>query len=334
MKSLLIPEEYAAQLNKTKTMKAVNFINQYFEEELSNKFNLLKIDSPLFAKISDGFNADAEKENYFNAEDMIEKEKKCAVFSSPVKWMRYAVKNYDVKLDEGIFIDFTGIKPDVQTDNINSIKIKTWEIERFIDKKDRTEEYLFNFANNIYDLICSASYIIKDKFNVETFNDELKFISSMELEEMWPDETPAQREYNAANKYGAVFIYAIGGMLFSGQPHENILPDFEDWDLNGKLLIYYDLIDTAIPIASVSVRVDSSTLNRQLIIRGAQQRSTGLYHHAVLHNELPQTIGCTINKSLLYIYLLQKAHIGEVMVSAWPADSIEICRGNNIFLLK
>ena len=332
MSSLLIPEDYESKLDIKETNKAINLIDNFFEQGVLSELDLIKFIQPLFS-----VHEEVSDEN--NDNNLIFKIKGCNNEFKPLnnfdEWIRFALTKYGFIINEGILIDFKTIQPDSDSDNLNSAVINKLVFEKVIDKKERAKDNLKNIVDIIYNILYKCNQLILSKYNnlIYSMPEELTFISTMQLEEMYPDEIPEQREYLAAKEYGAVFLDEIGGMLRSGQPHEITEPDYSDWELNGKILLYYDLIDVVLNVASISVKVDSNSLNRQLIISGKQERSVLPYQKAVLSNELSQSIGGHINKDLIYMLFLEKAHIGEISLSWWNRDIAEICKENNIKFL-
>ena len=229
----------------------------------------------------------------------------------------------------------TAIRRDEEVDNLHSIYVDLWDWEKNIDPKNRTVQYLKETVEEIVGCICDTATALRNAFPALTFKPdrEVYFLTTQELEDRYPDLTPKQREYEAAREYGAVFLMGVGGALRSGKIHDGRAPDYDDWSLNGDILLYDPLLDISLEVSSMGIRVDPEALRRQLAIRGCEERAELPFQKALLNGELPLTIGGGIGQSRMCVYLLRKAHVGEVQASLWPEDVVEACRAANIQLL-
>ena len=246
-----------------------------------------------------------------------------------------ALKQYDFKIGEGLYTDMNAIRRDEDTDNIHSIFVDQWDWEKIIAKEDRNVETLKKAVRNIYAAIRHTENFIVDDYNfIESFlPDDITFITTQELEDRYPTITPKEREYKAAKEYGAIFLMQIGGTLKSGIIHDGRAPDYDDWALNGDIIVYYPVLDIALELSSMGIRVDEESLARQLKIRGCEERKELPFHRALLAGELPYTMGGGVGQSRICMFFLRKAHIGEVQSSFWQKDVIEECERRGVKLL-
>jgi aspartate--ammonia ligase len=257
------------------------------------------------------------------------------VVHSLAKWKRMALYKYDFKSGEGLYTDMNAIRRDEEMDNIHSIYVDQWDWEKVIDEKDRTVEYLKDTVCKIVDAVCDTSEYIKGLFpDVKTtLCREVSFVTTQELEDMYPDLTPRQRENAYLKEHKTAFIMQIGDKLRSGKPHDGRAPDYDDWSMNGDIMFWNDLLGCAFEISSMGIRVDEAALERQLSLAGAEDRKSLPFHKALLAGELPLTMGGGIGQSRLSMLLLDKAHIGEVQVSLWDEQTKRLCSENGITLL-
>ena len=262
-------------------------------------------------------------------------EKRVEVVQSLAKWKRMALGKYGIEPGHGIYTDMDAIRRDEDLDNLHSIYVDQWDWEKVITKEQRTTEYLHETVSTIYNAIKNlGDYVNRLYKEIHTvLPNEIFFITSQELEDMYPDKTPKERENLICREKGAVFLEKIGGTLKSGQPHDGRSPDYDDWELNGDILLWNDILGMAFEISSMGIRVDAEAMDRQLSLAAADDRREMEFQKAVLNDELPYSIGGGIGQSRLCMFFLRKAHIGEVQVSVWPQDMEEECRENNIFLL-
>ena len=246
-----------------------------------------------------------------------------------------ALGKYGFKPGTGLYTDMNAIRRDEELDNLHSIYVDQWDWEKVIEKEDRTEKYLKETVRTLYNALKNLNdYVNRLYRELKTdLPNEIFFITSQELEDMYPDKTPKEREDAIAEEKRAVFISKIGGTLKSGEKHDGRAPDYDDWELNGDIILWNDILKHAFEISSMGIRVDEEAMERQLSSAGADERRSMEFHKMILNGELPYTIGGGIGQSRLCMYFLRKAHIGEVQASIWPEDMIEECRKNNIFLL-
>lgn len=318
------------------TQIAIKTVKDYFQNELAQTLNLVRVTAPLIVRPETGLNdnlSGIEKPvnfqmHYYGFE--------AEIVQSLAKWKRYALKKYGFSCYEGLYTDMNAIRSYEQLDAIHSAYVDQWDWELIIQNEDRNEQYLRKIVQKIYTVLLKLEkYMVGLYPNVlkTTLPSEIAFISSQELENIYPDYSPKEREREAARKYKAVFIIGIGETLNSGQAHDVRSPDYDDWTLNGDMILYNEILDDAFEISSMGIRVDSQALDRQLQLSKTNDRRMFPYHQAVLHNELPYTIGGGIGQSRLCQFFLRKQHIGEVQASVWDDDTMEECKKKHIRLL-
>ncbi len=334
MQRLYIPEGYSSRLTVRQTEHAIKKVKDFFERDLAIELNLTRVSAPIFVDAASGLN---------DTLNGVERPVDFSVFSgehfeivqSLAKWKRMALKQYDFKIGEGLYTDMNAIRRDEDTDNIHSIFVDQWDWEKIIAKEDRNVETLKKAVRNIYAAIRHTENFIVDDYNfIESFlPDDITFITTQELEDRYPTITPKEREYKAAKEYGAIFLMQIGGTLKSGIIHDGRAPDYDDWALNGDIIVYYPVLDIALELSSMGIRVDEESLARQLKIRGCEERKELPFHRALLAGELPYTMGGGVGQSRICMFFLRKAHIGEVQSSFWQKDVIEECERRGVKLL-
>ena len=334
MSKLYIPEGYSSHLTVRQTELAIKKVKDFFERDLAIELNLTRVSAPIFVESTSGLN---------DTLSGIERPVSFSVFSgesfeivqSLAKWKRMALKQYDFKVGEGLYTDMNAIRRDEETDNIHSIFVDQWDWEKVIKKEQRTLDTLKKAVTDIYSAIRHTENYIVDDYNfIESLlPEDITFITTQELEDKYPDLTPKEREYKAAREFGAFFLMQIGGKLRSGKMHDGRAPDYDDWSLNGDLIVYYPVLDIALELSSMGVRVDEAALMAQLEERGCTERTALPFHRALLDGKLPYTIGGGIGQSRLCMFFLRKAHIGEVQSSFWPADVIAECEKKGVKLL-
>lgn len=336
MGKIYIPEGYKSPQTIKQTEKAIKEVKDYFERALADALHLTRVSAPLFVKPSSGLNDNlngVERPVAFGIkeqnDDIVE------IVHSLAKWKRMALKDYGFEMGEGLYTDMTAIRRDEETDNIHSLYVDQWDWEKIIDKTDRNEETLREVVFRIYMAIKQTEYYICGKYHfMDPFlPSEISFVTTQELEDRWPDKTAKERENLIAKERGAVFLMKIGGKLLSGERHDGRAPDYDDWQLNGDILVYYPVLDMALELSSMGIRVDEESLARQLELAGCQDRAELAYHKAVLNKELPYTIGGGIGQSRICMFFLQRAHIGEVQSSIWPDDVLETAKDAGIHIL-
>ncbi|MDD5874739.1 MAG: aspartate--ammonia ligase [Eubacteriales bacterium] len=336
MSKVIIPEGYQSALDERETQRAIKKVKDYFQQELAYGLQLRRVTAPLFVIPETGLNDTLngyERRVEFTIKDM--DETRVEVVQSLAKWKRMALGKYGVEPGRGLYTDMNAIRRDEELDNLHSIYVDQWDWEKVITKEQRTEEYLEETVNTIYHAMKNLGDYVNRLYRdiqVEIPN-EITFITTQELEDAYPDKTPKEREDIVAEKYGAVFIKKIGGVLASGEKHDGRAPDYDDWELNGDIILWNDVLKQAFEISSMGIRVDAESMRRQLEIDGKTDRLEMPFHKGVIDGTIPLSIGGGIGQSRLCMFFLKKAHIGEVQVSVWPDDMIEECAENDIFLL-
>ena len=336
MSKLIKPKNYAPTIPPMETQRAIKKIKDYFQQELAYGLNLRRVSAPLFVAPETGLNDNlngVERRVSFTILDMDEKQ--VEIVQSLAKWKRMALGKYGIKPGHGIYTDMNAIRRDEELDNIHSLYVDQWDWEKVITKEQRTTEYLHETVTTIYNAVKNlGDYVNRLYRDIQTeLPNEIYFITSQELEDLYPDKTPKERENLITKAHGAVFIEKIGGTLRSGEKHDGRSPDYDDWELNGDILLWNEVLEIAFEITSMGIRVDSDAMERQLKLAGAEDRKNLSFQSAVLNGELPLSIGGGIGQSRLCMFFLRKAHIGEVQVSVWPNEMDEECRKANIFLL-
>lgn len=336
MEHLIIPEDYFSPLSLYDTQVAIKTVKDFFQSVLAKQLNLLRVSSPLFVDPASGMNDNLngiERPVSFGIKE--QNERQAEIVQSLAKWKRYALKEYGFAHGEGLYTDMNAIRRDEICDNIHSIYVDQWDWEKVITAEDRNEEYLKATVRSIYGAILRTAAAVREKYPVldTKLPDFISFVSTYELEEKYPDLTPKERENAAAKEYGAVFVMKIGGRLKSGEKHDGRAPDYDDWSLNGDILVYNPMLDSAFEISSMGIRVDRESLISQLKAENAEDRLKYEFHTLLMNGSLPLTIGGGIGQSRLCMFLLQKAHIGEVQVSIWPEREVKKCKAAGITLL-
>ena len=335
MSQTYIPEGYKSPLTLYETQKAIEQTRRYFQDKLSQSLHLMRVSAPLFVTRESGLNDDLNGVERAVGFDIPETGGEAQVVHSLAKWKRMALKKYDIHTGKGLYTDMNAIRRDETLDNLHSVYVDQWDWEKAIEESDRTEAYLRDTVQRIVDAICDTKAQVNAQFPAlqRTFSREISFITTQELEDLYPALTPKQRENAYVKTHPTTFLMQIGGVLRSGQKHDGRAPDYDDWQLNGDILIYNDVLDCAFEVSSMGVRVSPESLDRQLTIAGCDARRALPFHKALLAGELPFSIGGGIGQSRLCMLLLEKAHIGEVQVSVWDADTLRICAENGIEIL-
>jgi len=336
MSKLFIPENYSPVIDYMESQRAIKKIKDFFQQELAYGLKLRRVSAPLFVDPETGLNdnlSGVERTVNFTVLDM--NEKKVEIVQSLAKWKRMALGKYDFKPGTGLYTDMNAIRRDEELDNTHSIYVDQWDWEKVITKEQRTEEYLRETVVALYNALKNLNdYVNRLYHNLKTdMPNEIFFITAQELEDMYPGMTGKEREDAIAREKRAVFIMKIGGKLNSGEPHDGRAPDYDDWELNGDIILWNDILERSFEISSMGIRVDEEAMARQLKLAGAEERRELEFHKMILNKELPYTIGGGIGQSRLCMFFLRKAHIGEVQASIWPEDMIRECKENDIFLL-
>lgn len=336
MSTIVIPEGYESPLDIKHTEIAIKRIKDFFERELATQLNLKRVSAPLFVSPESGLNDNlngVERPVSFGIKEQGDKE--VEIVHSLAKWKRLALKRYGFKEGEGLYTDMNAIRRDEETDNIHSIFVDQWDWEKVITKEERTIDTLKETVKSVYEALRVTEKHIANKYSyVQCFlPEEITFITSQELEDMYPESTPKEREYKIAKLKGAVFIMQIGGTLKSGEKHDGRAPDYDDWKLNGDIIVYYPILEIALELSSMGIRVDEQALKEQLELANCLERSELDFQKALLNHELPYTIGGGIGQSRICMFFLRKAHIGEVQSSIWPQEVWEYAKEKGIHIL-
>ena len=336
MEHLIIPKDYHSELNLHDTQIAIKTVKDFFQNLLALRLNLSRVSAPLFVDPLSGLNDNLngiERPVTFDIKEQNGKE--AEVVQSLAKWKRYALKKYGFDYGEGLYTDMNAIRRDEELDNLHSCYVDQWDWEKVIKKEERTVETLEATVRNIFKIIKHMEHEVWYKYPqaVKKLPEDIYFITSQELEDMYPDKTPKERENLITKEHGCVFLMKIGDKLASGEPHDGRAPDYDDWQLNGDILFWFETLNCALEISSMGIRVDEKALEEQLVKAGCEERKNLPYHKMLLNGELPYTIGGGIGQSRLCMLLLDRAHVGEVQASLWPEEMREACREHNIILL-
>ncbi len=339
------PADYHSLLNVRETELAIRQIKEFFQTNLAFELNLIRVTAPLFVLSGTGINDDlngVERPVAFPVKSL--DDSPAEIVQSLAKWKRLQLADLGFQPGEGLYTDMNAIRPDEVLDNLHSIYVDQWDWERVINGSERTLDFLQLVVQRIYDVIRrTESYICYLHPEIQpVLPDQITFIHSEELEKRFPELTPKEREKRICLEHRAVFITGIGAMLADGQPHDGRAPDYDDWStptpggfhgLNGDILVYYPLLDSAYELSSMGIRVDPPAMLRQLDLRGVSGRTQLYFHRRLLNGELPQSIGGGIGQSRLCMFYLRKAHIGEIQSSLWPPAMVRECKEHNITLL-
>ena len=336
MSYLIKPKNYKPLLDLKQTELGIKQIKEFFQLNLSSELRLRRVTAPLFVLKGMGINDDLngiERPVSFPIKDLGDAQ--AEVVHSLAKWKRLTLADYHIEPGYGIYTDMNAIRRDEDLDNLHSTYVDQWDWEKIIDRHDRNLDFLKMTVRNIMKALKETEKELDIIFeNLEPFiREDVYFITAQELEDRYPDMTPKEREYTITKEHKTVCIMQIGDILSSGQKHDGRAPDYDDWSLNGDILIYYPILDCAVEISSMGIRVDAKALQEQLKKADCEERLTLPYHQMLLHDELPLTIGGGIGQSRICLILLNKAHIGEVQVSQWSDDMIAECERHHIYLL-
>ena len=336
MEHLIIPKDYHSELNLHDTQIAIKTVKDFFQNLLALRLNLSRVSAPLFVDPLSGLNDNLngiERPVTFDIKEQNGKE--AEVVQSLAKWKRYALKKYGFDYGEGLYTDMNAIRRDEDTDNIHSIFVDQWDWEKIIHKEDRNIETLKETVTTVYNCLRKTEKYMAIQYDYieEILPHDIFFITTQELEEMFPDNTPKEREYYITKTKGAVCIMKIGDTLENGEPHDGRAPDYDDWSLNADIVVYYPVLDIALEISSMGIRVDEDALDRQLTIAGCDDRRELPFQKAIFNKELPYTIGGGIGQSRICMFFLRKAHIGEVHASLWPEEVMKEAAAKGVQLL-
>ncbi len=333
-----IPEGYKSILSVYDTQKAIGLLKRLFEDNLSAALNIHRVSAPLFVEEKTGLNDNLNGVERPVSFDIKYTGTQAQVVQSLAKWKRMALHRYGFYPGKGLYTDMNAIRRDEDVlDNLHSIYVDQWDWEKVIEENDRTEHYLKTTVIDIVKAVCDTQSTMQAVYPKLTqlgqLQRQVKFITAQELEDMYPDKTPKERENIICREYKTVFVMGIGGALRSGKPHDGRSPDYDDWKLNGDILFWNDVLECAFEVSSMGIRVDPQSLDEQLTIAHCDDRRKLLYHRMLLAGELPLTIGGGIGQSRLSMLLLGKAHIGEVQASVWPEDTQKLCAQRGVMLL-
>ncbi len=335
MGKLMLPEGYSSSLGIHETQLAIKTVKDCFQTKLAETLNLSRVSAPLFVEPETGLNDNLNGVERPVAFDIKETGRIAEVVHSLAKWKRMALKQYDFHVGEGIYTDMDAIRRDEDTDNLHSLYVDQWDWELVIRREDRNEEFLKQIVRKVYRALRQTEKFMAIQYDyIEEFLPrEITFVSTEELEERYPDKTPKEREYLASKENGAIFLMHIGDKLPGGAPHDGRAPDYDDWHLNGDIIVYYPLLDIGMELSSMGIRVDRTALLEQLEKAGCMERSELPFQKSILDESIPFTIGGGIGQSRICMFFLRKAHIGEVQVSVWPEEMIREASEAGINLL-
>ncbi len=333
-----IPEGYKSLLSIYDTQKAISLLKRLFEDRLAALLNLYRVSAPLFVEQDSGINDNLNGYERPVAFDILRSDKKAEVVQSLAKWKRVALKRYGFYPGRGIYTDMDAIRRDEDVlDNLHSVYVDQWDWEKIILPENRNRDYLKSVVMDIVEAICDTQDTMQAIYptlqRLSKLKRQVTFIDAQDLEDLYPDRTPKERERAFTKEHGTVFIMGIGGKLRSGVPHDGRAPDYDDWALNGDILFYDEVLDQEMEISSMGIRVNEESLDRQLTLAGCDNRRTLPYHRMLLSGELPLTIGGGIGQSRVSMLLLGKAHIGEVQASIWDDGTVRACEEAGVVLL-
>lgn len=336
MENFIIPKDYHSELNLHDTQIAIKTVKDFFQNLLSQRLNLSRVSAPLFVDPDSGLNDNlngVERPVTFDIKEQNGRE--AEVVQSLAKWKRYALKKYGFSYGEGLYTDMNAIRRDETTDNIHSIFVDQWDWEKIIKKDERTLATLMDTVKIVYKCLRKTEKYMAIQYDYieEILPHDIFFVTTQELADMFPDNTPKEREYYIAKAKGAVCIMQIGDILENGERHDGRAPDYDDWSLNADIVVYYPVLDIALELSSMGIRVDKKALLSQLKKAGCEERKDLPFQKAIINEELPYTIGGGIGQSRICMFFLRKVHIGEVQSSLWPENMIAQCEENGVQLL-
>ena len=333
-----VPAGYRSLLSVYDTQKAISLLKRLFEDRLGALLDLYRVSAPLFVAEDSGLNDNLNGVERPVSFDILRSDTRAEVVQSLAKWKRLALKRYDFHPGKGLYTDMNAIRRDEdELDNLHSVYVDQWDWEKVILPEQRTRALLEDTVRRIVTAICDTQDTMQAIYpqlqSLGKLTREVTFITAQELEDRYPGLSAKERENAIVKEKQTVFIMGIGGKLASGLPHDGRAPDYDDWTLNGDILVWDELLDRAMELSSMGIRVDAAALDRQLTVSGCDDRRSLMYHQMLLSGQLPQTIGGGIGQSRLSMLLLGKAHIGEVQASIWDADTIRICEDAGVMLL-
>ncbi len=336
MEKTIIPQNYHSELNLHDTQIAIKTVKDFFQSLIAERLHLARVSAPLFVDPKSGLNDNlngVERPVTFDIKEQNGRE--AEVVQSLAKWKRYALKKYGFSYGEGLYTDMNAIRRDETTDNIHSVFVDQWDWEKIIKKEERNLNTLKDVVKTVYKCLRKTEKYMAIQYDYieEILPHDIFFITTQELADMFPDNTPKEREYYIAKAKGAVCIMKIGDTLENGEPHDGRAPDYDDWSLNADIIVYYPVLDIALELSSMGIRVDRDALLYQLQKSGCEDRINLPFQQAILNEELPYTIGGGIGQSRICMFFLRKAHIGEVQSSLWPEEMVALCEEHGVQLL-
>ncbi len=336
MSNFMLPTGYKSQLNLYETQIAIKQVKDFFQTLLAERLHLLRVSAPLFVAPESGLNDNLNGIERPVTFDIKHQEARDAeIVQSLAKWKRYALQKYGFSVGEGLYTDMSAIRRDEVTDNIHSIYVDQWDWEKIISREARTMDTLKETVRNVYKVLRKTEKYMAIHYDYieEILPHDIFFVTTSQLAEMFPDYTPKEREYYISKAKGAVCIMQIGDKLENGEPHDGRAPDYDDWALNADIVVYYPVLDIALELSSMGIRVDRQALLTQLEKAGCPERADLPFHRAVLEETLPFTIGGGIGQSRICMFFLRKAHIGEVQCSLWPEETMTEAASRGLQLL-
>ena len=336
MEKTIIPQNYHSELNLHDTQIAIKTVKDFFQSLIAERLHLARVSAPLFVNPESGLNDNLNGVERPVTVDIKEQNgREAEVVQSLAKWKRYALKKYGFSYGEGLYTDMNAIRRDETTDNIHSIFVDQWDWEKIIKKEERSLNTLKDVVKTVYKCLRKTEKYMAIQYDYieEILPHDIFFITTQELADMFPDNTPKEREYYIAKAKGAVCIMKIGDTLENGEPHDGRAPDYDDWSLNADIIVYYPVLDIALELSSMGIRVDRDALLYQLQKSGCEDRMNLPFQQAILNEELPYTIGGGIGQSRICMFFLRKAHIGEVQSSLWPEEMVALCEEHGVQLL-
>ena len=326
MSGKILPEVYHPIFSGLEAQKAIKLIKDTFERKIAEKLNLLRVSAPLMVPSDTGVNDMLNGYERPVEFEVKETHRNLQIIQSLAKWKRIALKRYGFQQGTGLYTDMNAIRRDEETDNIHSIYVDQWDWEKIIKKEERTTEYLQKTVQDIFEVFKLTEEVLinayPEKKLKRTLPDKISFITSQELENLYPEKRPKEREHLIAKEKGAVFISQIGKKLKSGNTHDGRSPDYDDWELNGDIILWYEPLNISLELSSMGIRVDKNSLEKQLKEADAEDRKELLFHKMLLNDELPLTIGGGLGQSRICMYFMKTAHIGEVQSSIWPEEMV------------
>ncbi|MBD7915031.1 aspartate--ammonia ligase [Clostridium sp. Sa3CUN1] len=335
IEGIIIPKDYKSNTTLIETEINIKKIKDFFEKALAERLNLIRVSAPLFVDSESGVNDNLNGIERPVKFDILGTGKYVEIVHSLAKWKRLSLYRYGFNVGEGLYTDMNAIRRDEELDNIHSVYVDQWDWEKIITKEERNEEKLKEIVKDIYEVFKETEKYVNQELieGEDKLPENIFFITTQELEDMYPNYTAKEREDAICKAHKAVFIMKIGDKLKSGEKHDGRSPDYDDWSLNGDILFWYPLLDRAVELSSMGIRVDKEALDYQLRVSGNDDKRKFEFHKLLLNDELPFTVGGGIGQSRICMFLLNKAHIGEVQASVWDEKNINICRENEIKLL-